>query len=371
MSCDGNNTISQTDIDNIKNSADAIAEWVQGGPADSTQMPGGPLVPSPSKVIADAKLFKAPVAYSAATQYTDATQPVDEAGIIYAPLPAALPIGPEAFNAANWYVLQGLTDADIGTTTQAWSKQLDDLSGSLAGLPIAGLLTSNNSTDSDHDIDITAGRAPDSTESVFLVGTAQTKQIDATWAPGTNAGGMAAADHPVQGDVRYGVYLTDGNEYIFATSLSNALSGASKTYARRIGWAFTDASANIRKFTLVGDIVRFKNMISAISLSPPVAASQENFAVVAPPNTPVLLSTEYGNSTATGNQRGVFGETSSIILASSSQSHHLIGDSSELSSNAITIITDDISEISYYVTSAAGNTNLRARVEGYIDDRSI
>lgn len=45
--------------------------------------------------------------YSAAATYTNIEDWVEYSGVVYRPLPSALPIGPEAFNAANWAVAQG------------------------------------------------------------------------------------------------------------------------------------------------------------------------------------------------------------------------------------------------------------------------
>jgi|GEM_PF-6439785 len=54
-----------------------------------------------------------------------------------------------------------------------------------------GLLLSNNSSDPSHDIDISVGACLDSTNAAFLVlSTGLTKQIDAAWAQGTDAGGF-------------------------------------------------------------------------------------------------------------------------------------------------------------------------------------
>lgn len=54
-----------------------------------------------------------------------------------------------------------------------------------------GLLLSNNTSDASHDIDIAAGICRDSTNASFIVlASALTKQIDAEWAEGDDAGGF-------------------------------------------------------------------------------------------------------------------------------------------------------------------------------------
>lgn len=99
--------LSSADIVRIENNIDAVNAWAEGDASHSQAMANGRVVPSPLKVITDARLFKAPTAFSSGTTYTDATQPVTQAGVVYAPIPSLLPIGPSAFNSAEWYVVQG------------------------------------------------------------------------------------------------------------------------------------------------------------------------------------------------------------------------------------------------------------------------
>lgn len=111
MSCD--EALTDQEIADLAFNVRAVSEWAEGGPADSAIMGNGRIVPSPSKLIADARLFKPADPYNPATQYTDATAPVIESDIVYAPVPSLLPIGPEAFDPAKWYILQGATDSQI------------------------------------------------------------------------------------------------------------------------------------------------------------------------------------------------------------------------------------------------------------------
>lgn len=78
-------------------------------------------------LLADAtNYFDVPVAYSASSTYTTSQTTVIESGVVYAPLYSALPIGPEAFNAAHWYIVQGY------------------ISGSSSDLDVGGALTVSN-----------------------------------------------------------------------------------------------------------------------------------------------------------------------------------------------------------------------------------
>jgi hypothetical protein len=122
-------------------------------------------------------------------------------------------------------------------------------------------LTASNGTDSEHDIDIALGIAVDAGFSRFLrLASAITKQIDANWAEGTNAGGFPSGLGLATG-TWYHVFLIgkDGLTTIdagFDTSLTatNLLSDATgySTY-RRIGSVLTDGSSNILGFLQVGD----------------------------------------------------------------------------------------------------------------------
>jgi hypothetical protein len=119
MTC-SEDSISQAEIDQFKNNIASIDEWASGGETTTVIMgSGGTPVPSPLKVITDSKMFKAPVAYNAGTQYTDALQTVSESGVIYGPNPTFLPIGPEAFDSGKWYVIQGGTLAGSNVWTGA------------------------------------------------------------------------------------------------------------------------------------------------------------------------------------------------------------------------------------------------------------
>jgi len=76
----------------------------------------------------------------------------------------------------------------------------------------AGLITSLD-TDTDHDINIAVGQCRDSTDTKnMLLETTITKQIDATWAGGDDAGGLNATDFAsgssgTEPDTWYHVYL--------------------------------------------------------------------------------------------------------------------------------------------------------------------
>ena len=127
-------------------------------------------------------------------------------------------------------------------------------------------------TDTDHDINIAAGAVADSTGKYILnVPTEFTKQLDATWAAGDDAGGLndttfaalpIATDRTTIHVFLIGKIETDGSITVdagFDTSITaanlladTAVVAAGYTLYRRIGSLLLDASDNWYTFTQIG-----------------------------------------------------------------------------------------------------------------------
>lgn len=122
---------------------------------------------------------------------------------------------------------------------------------------ICGLITSNNVTDSDHDIDIDTGECRSADNSVDMVlGSVLTKRIDAAWAAGTNAGGMDTGT--VAASSFYYKWLiknptTGVVDAIFSLSGTAPTMPAGFTKKRLIGGVATDASSNIIQYIQIGN----------------------------------------------------------------------------------------------------------------------
>lgn len=150
-----------------------------------------------------------------------------------------------------------------------------NLTGIASGMPrgyLSGLTLSNNSSDSDHDIDIAVGEARDTADGVDLsISSVFTKQIDATWASGSGNGGMANGVS-LSADTWYHVYLVEldagGTDAGFdtATNAANlvATSGVASAY-RRIGSVLTDSSSNILGFTQFEDEFIFDSQVTNVN----------------------------------------------------------------------------------------------------------
>jgi len=148
-----------------------------------------------------------------------------------------------------------------------------NLTGLGVNLPRGHLsgLTLSNGTDADHDIDIAVGEAKDSGNTTNLsLSSIMTKQIDAAWSSGTNAGGMATGV-TLSPDTWYHVYLVEldagGTDAGFDTSTTAAnlvaTSGIASAY-RRIGSVLTDGSSNILGFTQFEDEFIFDTQVTNV-----------------------------------------------------------------------------------------------------------
>jgi len=122
---------------------------------------------------------------------------------------------------------------------------------------IYGFRLGNNSSDSDHDIDITAGsaRGADDDEDIKTSSTL-VKRADASWVTGSGNGGLSSS-LSLASDTLYHVHaiVVGGTADIgFDTSITaaNLVADHSATAYRRIGSFWTDGSANVIPFLATG-----------------------------------------------------------------------------------------------------------------------
>jgi hypothetical protein len=116
---------------------------------------------------------------------------------------------------------------------------------------IGGFIFSNNGTDPNNDIDISAGCAMDSTDTAMIVGSAMTKRLDATWAAGTNAGGLDTGTKAANTEYYIHTILKDSDnsgDYLFSTSRTAPTMPSGYTKFRHSGWCQTDGAGNIIAF---------------------------------------------------------------------------------------------------------------------------
>lgn len=170
------------------------------------------------------------------------------------------------------------SDSVTAVPSQQSTKAYVNLHAPLRGY-IDGLTLSNNSTDSDHDIDIFVGIARDAGDALNMVlSTMLTKQIDGTWAAGNDAGGLADALSVASG-TWYHVHLLSSADastvdagFDTSNSAANLLAdtaviAAGLTKYRRIGSVLTDGSSNIVLFVQNGNVFEWQEAINDLSLS--------------------------------------------------------------------------------------------------------
>lgn len=119
-----------------------------------------------------------------------------------------------------------------------------------------GLTLSNNGSDATNDIDFAVGTATDSTNAVYMsLASGLTKQLDATWVAGNNAGGRFSA--AAIANTTYHCFViynptTGAVDCGFDTSVTAANIPSGYTYYRRIGSIVRSGGA-IKAFTQRGD----------------------------------------------------------------------------------------------------------------------
>ena len=128
---------------------------------------------------------------------------------------------------------------------------------------INGFVLSNDSGDTEHDINITAGVCFDSTNAIIITLSSEiTKRIDAAWAVGDDAGGIDTGS--VGASTLYAVWIikrsdTGVVDALFSASFSSPTMPANYDYKRLLGWVLTDGSSNILQFKSVeyGKMIQF------------------------------------------------------------------------------------------------------------------
>lgn len=246
----------------------------------------------------------------------------------------------------------------------------------------AGLRTSIG-TDTDHDIDIAVGQARSTGDtSNILVTSVITKQIDATWAAGTAAGGMNDAE-VVGNDTWYHLYLlgktsNDAFDAGFDTSTSAAnlladaavVSAGFTTY-RRITSVLTGATANILAYVQRGNHFNWTLPVQ-LTLGNGIGAAHTSVAT----NVPLGFSVEghYNVWLEDGSGASLLylrsPDASDQIPSVSASPGLTMRATTAGESTAVFVRTDTSSQIRYYIvpTGASQINAFNINTLGWIDD---
>src|SRR3990167_1257168 len=164
---------------------------------------------------------------------------------------------------------------------------------------IFGLILSNAAVDTTNDINVTAGKARNSTDTTDItLASAIVKQIDAAWAVGTNAGGMNTG--AVANGTWYEVHLirrsdTGVVDVMFTTTANRSRLPTSYDSQRQIGWVRRGTATNLQ-FTQIDD---YFTLAVAVNDAAAITAATTATAITltVPPSTIALFrACNSGNS---------------------------------------------------------------------------
>ena len=257
---------------------------------------------------------------------------------------------------------------NVGATAPEWGS---------AGVPMNYLtgLGLSNAADTDHDITIAVGTARDSANAYDLpLASPLTKQIDAAWAAGTNAGGMFTGAVGVT--TWYHVFLirkdADGTiDAGFDTSVTAANKPAGYSNYRRIGSVKTDGSSNIVQFYQYGDSFQWKAVFSDCDQNNPgVAAVLVTLSVPLGVVTKAMMNFRVNNQAAAVDDcyvsdPNVNDEAPNLnyldtILV------YVVG---QPGASYVEMGTNTSSQIRYRLRGSGAGTNVKIGTKGYIDRR--
>jgi len=196
-----------------------------------------------------------------------------------------------------------ITGNDQATTYNVW---FDDIRVSqpknarAAYVAPYGLILSRD-TDTDHDINVTAGGVLDATLSKPLIlANEMTKRFDASWAIGDDAGGGDGTSLPASG--MYYVWLIGDSDrglvdILGSTSNSSPTMPSGWDLKRLIGVVRTDASNNIVDFTHRGNRFLWVDRIAEVTDNTLTDETYETGTATLPPNCDMLYMCHVNGST--------------------------------------------------------------------------
>jgi hypothetical protein len=147
-------------------------------------------------------------------------------------------------------------------------------------------LTMSNAADTANDITVAAGEATaEGGGTVITLAASITKQLDAAWAVGTNAGGINTGAEA--NSTWYEVHLirrpdTGVVDVMFTTTANRATLPANYTQQRRIGWIRNDGAGSILQFTQIDDHFTLTTQVNDVSATSTATAAA--VTLTAPPS---------------------------------------------------------------------------------------
>ena len=233
---------------------------------------------------------------------------------------------------------------------------------------IHGLTLSNNTTDATNDIDFGIGECADESGVYKMVFDAvMVKQLDATWAVGTNAGGLFTGT--VAADTTYHCFIirkdSDGSiDAGFDTDVDAANIPTGYSSYRRIGSIVTETGPAIKSFYQDGDLFRYKQPFIGRTVGAAANTNRNLFTVSVPPDVIAVLAfasssagTNYGWIDSTLRTDAAASSTNWNIRVSGTPTHAEIREVQVDSSSQLAVRADGTGLIFGWMT------------EGWIDTR--
>lgn len=253
--------------------------------------------------------------------------------------------------------------------------------GGTAALPFMYLrgLDCSNAADADHDITVAVGECRDKADSADIVlSSAITKQIDASWAAGTNAGGMFTGSVAVSTTYHFFLIKKDSDGSIDAgwdTSSTAANIPAGYTAYRRIASFKTDGSANLRQFFQCGHYFEYGNPIQDwFVTNPGTTASNRTLSVPSGLRLLAVVQHMLGESSTNACYGSLFNPDSTDTAPSSSMFDLYASTSASVANrygeNMTLVHTNTSGQVRTRYSYSSTTTNTWGHTRGYFDDRS-
>lgn len=237
-------------------------------------------------------------------------------------------------------------------------------------------LTLSNAADTNNDITVGIGECVnDDGDENMVLSSPITKQLDASWAVGTNAGGLNTGTEA--NSTWYEVHLikrTDtGVVDVMFTTTSNKFSSLISGYdkQRRIGWIFNDASGNIKLFTQIDDYFTWTTGVADVSTTSSATAASR--VLTAPPLSIARLRVSALGNTSINAANAVvvteLAETDTAPSTANGQNTMGAGDFAVIGAGHIELRLNSASEVRDRSITATGNMAYVIRTFGWIDHR--
>lgn len=236
---------------------------------------------------------------------------------------------------------------------------------------IAGL-TLSSAADADHDITVAIGEARDAADTADMaLAAAITKQIDAAWAVGSDAGGLDTGT--VANATLYAVWLikrTDTGvvDALFSTSFTAPTMPTNYDVKRLIGCVRTDGSANILAFRQVGDLFLYAGAISDLNDATITDDTFETATINAPPNSIAHMFVSASNGTAVAEVsvtlRRVGSTVGSSMIAAHAGATLNAGSLNKVVAQA-SVLLDSSRQLQYAAAEASGTVTVQIETFGF------